>query len=245
MAFTKGITAMCLAVLMLFVACNKEEEDTTKPTLEFLANGRADTVHLLAGGVLQLTGSFADNNQLSSYRLIVADSLQPNGFNSFEETLVANIDGTTAPFTENIVVPDSSAAGIYSLTLEALDASGNVGKSELTLYLSHPDQPTFTVTQPNFTNGHVAAIGDTIDLQGNSASPLHLTELPYTLGEWYFLYYDFADTTVTNFNLALPNIDGYTIDIPDTTASGTYYLHLDAINTAGHLKRLEGTVLVQ
>jgi hypothetical protein len=127
---TMKTSAMILFAVILvgvFSACDK---DTKDPTVAIIAP--ADNDSFASGDQLHLEMTFADNKDLSWYRVHIGDhegAIQPEFNLDYEDN---NVAGREYHFQEHTIVP-ASLGPTYYLYIEAKDEAGNDMEARLRL----------------------------------------------------------------------------------------------------------------
>lgn len=125
------------AVFLLAIACNKTEEDKTRPVLESLSiNGD----EFKPQDVIEIHVGLSDNENLSQVRSKISPSFAKS-FGDWEAVVVKQISGTQYEGMLSFIVPDTASAGYYQVTTRGSDLRGN-GTVDSVMY--------FTILQPGF-----------------------------------------------------------------------------------------------
>jgi hypothetical protein len=122
---------------VLLFSCEKERHDNSKPFINILSPKALELVHILSGEELKLELFFKDNKELSQFKVSIKNdfenTLQPDKMissaNDFSTILVKKLSGSEVQESINIKIDELAMSGIYSVTVNCVDASGNQAES--------------------------------------------------------------------------------------------------------------------
>jgi hypothetical protein len=134
-----SIAILVAATITFTVSCNKETDDTIKPTLTNVEIGHNDTIH--AGEGIHMEFEVSDNELLHFYRITIhaEDEHKSYAHSEWEfDSTFYEIQGLKNKIVHNhaIIVPENAELGHYHFHLSVSDKAGNVTEIEKELFLS-------------------------------------------------------------------------------------------------------------
>ncbi len=136
----RNIKLFGIAALMVFaVACENDDNDTTKPVVTNIEIGENDTIYANEGVHVEFDAE--DNDALDYYTITIHPENDEEGAFEVDTTFYENFQGLKNAHVHhhNIIVPEEAADGDYHLHLIVADASGNTYSEEFELILSHEE----------------------------------------------------------------------------------------------------------
>jgi hypothetical protein len=251
-----------LLFALVVVSCSPNiNSDNERPIIENLEIANLDSVNHIVFPVktnVQFSASFIDDEDLGSYKFdihfagdghkhthidakkAVASTSQWNFSKNGE------ISGTEKriTFTKKIEFKDDDGrvldvvanSGPYHCVVYSVDKAGNSASFiQSNFIISNEDMPTYTITEPDFTDYKVAA-GGTIILKGTVYGKKGLSKLAYIIRS---IDDEEADDLLDESVLIEGDVKEETIDIsmkiPTTALPGKYAMILLASDKAGNV----------
>lgn len=247
---TRTYIFAALALVALSCSDDDEAQDTTKPViLAATVNGEDHDLEFNAGDALQLEVDLSDNEDLSQFKIEVHDIFDGHDHNkvldgdAWELTEIINVTGANATVNHTLSVPNPVTAGPHHFIFRVLDAAGNESEfMEMDFILKNGEEPTFSISDPDFSNEVPAPKGQSLAITGTINDDEDLAEVIITIeeeeehnhknasGAIIFSYdADLAGTSDTSFDLSTVDIA-----IPATSETGHYELKISAKDNEGN-----------
>ena len=145
----------CALFVLLFSSCRKEEPDRIKPLITGISSVSGDTIY--SGQSLDIEFTVADETGLSQIKFDVknvggtpSEDTTVSAYWNYTE--IADLNGVDFHDFVSLVVPANAAAGIYIVSVTAVDKSGNASLSDtLALVIRNSNDlfsPVVIITSP-------------------------------------------------------------------------------------------------
>jgi len=251
-----------LLFALVVVSCSPNiNSDSESPIIENLEIVNLDSVNHIVFPVetkVQFSANFIDNQDLGSYRFDIhfaGDGHKHTHIDPKKSTTSSSewdfskngeMSGTEKKitFTKKIEFKDEDGrvldvvanSGPYHCVVYAVDKAGNSASFvQSNFIITNEDMPTYTITEPDFTDYKVAA-GGTIILKGTVYGKKGLSKLAYIIRS---IDDEDADDLLNESVLIEGDIKEETIDasiiIPTTALTGKYAMILLASDKAGNV----------
>lgn len=178
------------------ISCSPNiNSDTEPPIIENLEIVNLDSVNNIqfyVGVNSQFSANFVDNQELGSYKFDIHFAGDGHKHYSIDLKKAANlvewnftrngeISGTEQKVSFTKKVDLEAVSGPYHCVVYAVDAAGNSATFVQDKFLvENGDMPTYTITEPDFTDYKIAA-GETMILKGLAYGKRGLSKLAYII----------------------------------------------------------------
>lgn len=230
-----------MAILtILTIGCVKQNQDNTKPSIDSFELYNVDPN---VGGNFYLISIISDDKLLGSYKIEVYDDF---GFeaDSIEETTRLSLNNViTLPenikvhsISETIAVPGTTSAGPYKISLEVLDAKGNLSSKQTKRFevLNPSDQPSITLTFPKNDTTYNGG-NDTLYVQGSIMDNAAIKSATFKIAHTNGYTTSLSANSILQSSWDISN-DGE-IKLPLNANTGKFTLVIEATDTSGNMKR--------
>lgn len=257
---------MLLAFPLAFVACDDDDENSTDqdvsaPEIEELkVNGHDHDVRVNGGDKMTLEAHIHDDQGLKEAKVDIHDVFDghthgKNAGATWEAAETYPLSGKEAEMKEDFQVPGQATAGRYHAVVRALDEAGNEAEfREINFVLENGQQPTFNITDPDFSKEVHAPKGSNFSLKGSVDDDKDLAEVviviehheehghdddghdhgkkegPIVEEDW-----DLNGSNDTTFDLSQ-----FSVTIPSDAEEGDYKLEIVALDSDGNYGLFEG-----
>jgi hypothetical protein len=133
--------------LTLFISCEKNESDTTKPAIHLIEPAEGDTLQIGGEHGIHLEMELSDDVMLGSYKVNIHHNFDRHDHTraftdeaipfSFERSWDLSGKKSTLIHHHEILIPDTVAAGDYHFMVYCTDAAGNESYVTRNVVLSH------------------------------------------------------------------------------------------------------------
>lgn len=257
---------LALSLPIFLASCekqdDKENQDVEAPEIESLSINEEDhQVRIEGGKNMTLEAHIHDDEGLQEAKVEIHDvfdshSHGKNATSKWSTLRTIPISGTEVRIQEFFLVPGQATAGRYHAIVRALDEAGNEAEfREINFVVENGQQPTFTVTDPDFSQGEVPAPkGSTFSLQGSVDEENDLVEIIIAIvpehddandnhnpgnSEEPLIErdFDFPESNDRSFNLS-----NFSVTIPAAAEAGDYKLEITALDAEGNYGLFEAEI---
>ena len=241
--------------LILGVVSCKDKDTEAPEVLNFRFNDGGDNITLAVGETVQVQATLVDNMNLKEVKVDIHDNFDGHGHKSlvedWSEVLIYEVSGNEYNFAQNITVPEYAKSGPYHCNIQVLDETGIESSPQtLKFTVTRTDQPTISLTAPDFSGSYTIGIGDTLKLEGtvNDESDLAKVEVDVThedesIEALFEKTYSMSGSTDVSWNF---QSDGsVNIPVESGTQTGQYTLRIAAVDSSGNYTIQENIFRVQ
>lgn len=184
---------LALSIPFFLASCETESDDANQdveaPDIQSLSiNGQDDHIHIQGGEDMTLEAHIHDDQALQEAKVEIHDIFDSHSHgkmagSEWSTVKTIPISGTETEVKETFLVPGQATAGRYHAVVQALDEAGNEAEfREINFVVENGQQPTFQITDPDFSQDEVhAPKGSTFALQGSVDDENDLREIWITI----------------------------------------------------------------
>lgn len=249
-----------LVAAIVFSGC-REEEDTNAPQFTSASVNLEDNsgvVQVAAGTTMTIKASFEDDVELSLYDIDLAADFTPSTGTAFSFSEQGPLENTSDQIQINVDVPDDAIAGPYSLSINAVDAAGNIsGQVVFTVAITNPDQASIEITDPIPSDTIEAALTDTVTFTGTVSHAVDLVTIDIVAepapqegelvasGPIYDVTFVLPGDSDTSWDfIEMANLEAELI-IPFDAQLGAYHVTIYVESSDGHIAVLQMEMSVE
>lgn len=216
-----------LALSLAFIVACEETEDLESP--EVSINSPSTGAEYTTGDTIAFQATLTDDVELASYSVLINPTFENAPISVWTDTISDNATEKTAEVVEfGIVVPDSVAAGEYSITTRATDEAGSISTDQTVLInvqnASDTEAPLLTITSPNISLPLTLTAGSNFTITGSASDNQALAQIRV----------EFRNTVDGTVQTVVNEVEGTVADIFETvtapTSAGIYVVSIIAVD---------------